>query len=125
MNEQTESVVAEHDKHELSLGKYIVGFVASIGVTLAAYLLATHESYSRNTIAIMLAALAVVQFAVQMVFFLHIGTERKPHWKFGVMLMMLGVVLILVFGSLWIMNNLNYRMSPQEVQHYLHSQDSL
>jgi cytochrome o ubiquinol oxidase subunit IV len=125
MNEQSESVVAEHEHHELSLGKYIAGFVASIAVTIAAYLLATHESYSRNTIAIVLAALAVVQFAVQMVFFLHVGHERKPRWKLAVMVMMLGVVLILVFGSLWIMNNLNYRMSPQQIRQYLKSQDSL
>jgi len=40
---------------------------------------------------------------------------------------MLGVVLIIVGGSIWIMNDLNYRMmdSPQQMQKYLKSQDAL
>jgi hypothetical protein len=32
------------------------------------------------------------------------------------------VVCILVFGSLWIMNNLNYRMTPQQIQSYMDNQ---
>ena len=38
---------------------------------------------------------------------------------------MLGIVLIIVGGSVWIMNNLNYRMTPQQMEQYLKSQDSL
>jgi cytochrome o ubiquinol oxidase subunit IV len=72
-----------------------------------------------------LATLAVVQFVVQMVYFLHVGSERKPRWKAMVMWLMLVVVLILVVGSVWIMNNLNYRMSEDQVRQYLKSQDSL
>ena len=125
MNEQSESVIVEHPHEPLSLNKYIVGFVLSIGITLGAYLLATHQSYSKNFIMLTLAALAVVQFVVQMVFFLHVGAERKPRWKLFVMLMMLAVVLILVFGSVWIMDNLDYRMTTDQVQTYLKSQDSL
>jgi cytochrome o ubiquinol oxidase operon protein cyoD len=60
-----------------------------------------------------------------MVFFLHVGSERKPRWKIGVMVLMLCFVLILVVGSIWIMNNLNYRMTQRQVQQYLNSQDSL
>jgi cytochrome o ubiquinol oxidase operon protein cyoD len=122
MDEHSESVVIEHAEQHLSLGKYIVGFALSIGITLAAYFLATHQSISKDQIVAILTALALVQFIVQMLFFLHVGTERKPRWKLAVMFLMLGVVLILVFGSLWIMNNLNYRMTPQQ---NLKSQDSL
>lgn len=127
MNEKDESIVVEHPHETLSYGKYVVGFVGSVVVTLAAYLLATHQAYSKTFVMITLAALALVQFIVQMVFFLHVGSERRPRLKLAVMGMMLGVVLILVIGTLWIMNNLNYRMmqSPDMMRHYLQSQDSL
>jgi len=119
--------VSEHNAHPLSLGKYIVGFLGSVVVTMAAYLLVTRGSLSKSVLVGTLATLALVQFIVQMVFFLHVGDERRPRWKLMVMFLMLGVVLILVLGSIWIMNDLNYRMmdSPQQVQKYLKSQDDL
>jgi cytochrome o ubiquinol oxidase operon protein cyoD len=125
MNEQSESIVSEHPHEPLSFGKYVLGFLLSIGLTLFAYVLATHQAYSKDLVIGVLTALALVQFIVQMIFFLHVGTERKPRWKLAVMFMMLGVVLILVFGSLWIMNNLNNRMTTQQVRQYLKSQDSI
>jgi len=119
--------VSEHNAHPLSLGRYIVGFLGSITLTLTAYVLVTHGGTSRGVLMGVLAVLAVIQFVVQMVFFLHVGDERKPRWKLLIMWMMLGVILILVGGSIWIMNNLNYRMmdSPQQIQKYLKSQDDL
>ncbi len=119
--------VSEHNAHPLSLGKYIVGFLGSITLTLIAYMLVTHGGTGKGVLMGVLAALAIMQFMVQMVFFLHVGDERKPRWKLLVMWMMLGVVLILVGGSIWIMNNLNYRMmdSPKQIQKYLKSQDDL
>lgn len=119
--------VSEHNAHPLSLGKYILGFLASVTLTMAAYLLVTRGTTSKDLVVGILAVLAVIQFVVQMVFFLHVGDERRPRWKLMVMFLMLGVVLILVGGSIWIMNNLNYRMmdSPEQMQKYLKSQDDL
>ncbi len=118
--------VAEHEEvQHLSYGKYLLGFVSSIALTVGAYLLATHSSADKNLLALVLGVLAIVQFIVQMLLFLHIGEERGPRWKFAAMLMMLIVVLILVFASIWIMNNLNYRMTPQQIQQYMKSQDNL
>lgn len=58
----------------------------------------------------MLGILAFGQFVVQLVYFLHLGTEQKPRWKLLVFWFMIVVVLIVVVGSLWIMYNLNYNM---------------
>jgi cytochrome o ubiquinol oxidase operon protein cyoD len=125
MSPSTHKTVAEHETAHLSLGTYIGGFLASIALTLTAYLLATRGTADTNTLVALLAGLAIVQFLVQMVFFLHVGQERKPRWKLMVMWLMLAVVLILVGGSIWIMNDLNYRMTPQQQEQYLRSQDSL
>lgn len=119
------TVHTEHAEHPLSLAKYIVGFVLSIAVTMAAYLLVTRSNWSHDMVVATISVLAIVQFVVQMVFFLHVGDERKPRWKLAVLGFMLGIVLLIVFGSIWIMNNLNYRMTPQQMQQYLKSQDSL
>ena len=124
MSEHT-PVVVEQTEEQLVLKKYVVGFVGSVGLTLAAYLISTRGNLSVGTIMVLLSVLALLQFMTQMIFFLHLGTERKPRWKLGVLCFMLGVVLILVVGSIWIMNNLNYHMTPQQMQQYLKNQDSL
>lgn len=120
------ALVSEHDEEpKLSYGKYALGFLTSVALTIGAYMLAMHGGYDKHELVILLAVLALTQFVVQMVLFLHVGEERGPKWKFGAMIMMLTVVIVLVAGSIWIMNNLNYRMTPQQIQHYLQSQDSL
>jgi cytochrome o ubiquinol oxidase operon protein cyoD len=93
MSAHEHAVVSEHNEHPLSLAKYVVGFVSSVTVTMAAYLLVTRGSWSHNTVVGVISGLAILQFLVQMVFFLHIGDERKPRWKLAVLGLMLGVVL--------------------------------
>ena len=117
--------VSQHPQHPLSLQRYVFGFASCVGLTLMAYLLVTYSGASKGVIVGLIAALAVAQFLVQMVLFLHIGEEPRPRWKLLVLGFMLGVVLILVGGSIWIMNNLSYRMTPQQQEKYLKSQDSL
>lgn len=93
---------------------YITGFVLSLGLTLVAYLLVSrhvnshHLIYTDKSLNIGVAALALIQLVVQLVFFLHLGRESKPRWNLTVLSFAAIVVLILVFGSVWIMNNLNY-----------------
>jgi cytochrome o ubiquinol oxidase operon protein cyoD len=117
--------VLEHHEETLSLNKYITGFLLSVTLTLFAYLLVTRVSGSNDLIIGLISGLAVVQFVIQLLFFLHLGDERRPRWKLAVLTLMLGVVLIVVVGSLWIMNNLNYRMTPQQINQYMIDQDSL
>ena len=118
-------LVSEHDEEQLTYGKYVGGFATSVALTLCAYFIATHANANRNALAIILAVLAITQFIVQMVLFLHIGEERGTKWKLGAAGLMLMVVLILVFGSIWIMNDLNTRMTPKQVLQYMNSQDNL
>ena len=109
------------------LGTYVTGYLVSLYLTFTAYWLVKHQNLSRDTLIGAVAGLAIVQFVVQAFCFLHLGTERKPRWKLVVFLFMLGVVLILVFGSIWIMNSLNYRhaLTPEQINQYLKTQDAL
>jgi len=113
------------EEHQLSYGKYIFGFVASVVLTLGSYVAVTKFTGDRNVIIAVISSLAFIQFIVQMLFFLHIGEEKEPRWKQLVMWFMIFIVLLIVGGSIWIMNNLNYRMTPEQMDQYLKSQDSL
>lgn len=104
---------------------YLSGYILSIGLTLAAYLMVTRHTATYHWIVAGISGLAVIQFLVQLVFFLHLRAETRPRWKLFVLILMVTVVAILVAGTLWIMHNLNYRMTPQQVNNYMRNQDSL
>jgi cytochrome o ubiquinol oxidase operon protein cyoD len=74
---------------------------------------------------VILGVLAVAQMIVQLVFFLHLGDEVRPRYKFASFVFMAGILIIVVGGSLWIMNNLNQnmmQMSPTEKTNYMMTQ---
>lgn len=134
MSKQPLAVVSDH--HGAASGSkktYTIGFTLSLILTAAAFKLvkihvAHHHSYPSD--GFMLAALpllAVTQLFVQMVCFLHLGRESKPRWNAYAFAFAITVVVILVIGSLWIMSNLNYRMtsSPSSIDRYLKSQGDL
>lgn len=90
---------------------YITGFVLSIALTLAAYIMVVEKFLSGNALIGAIIGLAIVQLLVQLFFFLHLGQETRPRWKLVVFLFMLLVLFILVFGSIWIMYSLDYHMT--------------
>ena len=122
-----EIVVSSHESVHGSLASYTVGFVLSIVLTIAAYLAVTNNLVKGWSLVIVIICLAITQFFVQLVFFLHLGKGSKPGWNIMMLGFMMMVVCILVIGSLWIMYNLNYRMmrSPKEVNAYMKSQSGL
>ncbi len=99
---------------------YIVGYGLSIILTMTGFLFVArhvnshHLIYSDGFLIALVSVLAITQLLVQLVFFLHLGRESKPRWNLVVMAFALIVVVILVFGSLWIMLNLNYHHSTQD-----------
>ena len=101
---------------------YATGFIWSLGLTLVAYTLVVRHSFSNRGLIAAVAGLALVQFLFQLFYFLHLGRETKPRWKLFVFLFMVMVVVILVAGSLWIMSNLNYHMTPSQITNYLNNQ---
>ena len=116
---------SETETQHSALAKYVSGFALSVVLTLLAYFAVTDRALRHNWLIGTILGLALVQFMVQLVFFLHLGPGRNQRLKRVAFFFMIGVVCIVVFGSLWIMSNLNYRMTPQQVNSYLNSQDGL
>jgi cytochrome o ubiquinol oxidase operon protein cyoD len=101
-----------------SLELYVAGFILSIALTVGAYLLVVNHILASSMTLPVIIGLALVQFWVQLIFFLHLGRESKPRWKVLVFLFTGLIVVILVFGTLWIMKNLNYHaMTDTEILH--------
>lgn len=97
---------------------YVLGFVLSIVLTLAAYFLVVNELASYWGLIIAIFTLAIFQVLIQLLLFLHMGHEPKPRRNLLVFLFMAMVVVIIAGGSLWIMNNLNYNVMPQMDMHH-------
>ena len=118
------AIVSQHETSRGSFSSYVTGYLFSVVCTLAAYLLVVRYSLSKWLLVYVLAGLAIIQFLVQMKLFLHLGNEAKPRLKLLVFGFMALVVMILVFGSLWIMYSLNYRMPTQsQINSYMNSQN--
>lgn len=119
----------EHTEHkeQATLKSYAIGFALSIVLTLAAYELVVGHVLVRGALVAALLGLALAQLVVQMWFFLHIGAESGGRLKLTTFLVTVGLVLIIIVGSIWIMWHLNYAMmaSPDAMQKYIDSQQSI
>lgn len=122
----TVKVSAEKESKKL-YGSYVAGYVLSACLTLLAYMVAVGGLLENMWLVVALLGLALVQFIVQLFFFLHIGQETRPRWKQFTLLLMIVFTVILIVGSIWIIYNLNYRMMPmsqEEVNRYMKDQAS-
>ena len=111
-----------------TLTAYIIGFALSIVLTLAAFFVVIRPGFFQmgsGAVIATILALAVAQLTVQMLFFLHLGSESGPRWNLVVFLSTVSIVLIIVMGSLWIMNHLNYNMTPGEMNTYMLKQEGM
>jgi cytochrome o ubiquinol oxidase subunit IV len=124
MKDKSHTIVSRHGAHRGNLRSYSTGFILSLILTFAAYILVVENVFSGWVLFSALVGLAISQLLVQLIFFLHLGSESKPRWNLLVFLFMLLVLIILVFGSLWIMNNLNYHnMSPSDTNKYVEDEE--
>jgi len=91
---------------------YFIGFIVSIAITFAAYLaVADHIEH----VVAVISFLALAEFLVQLVFFIHLDTGPSAKWNWLFFGFTALTALIIVGGSLWIMNNLNYNMTPAQM----------
>jgi len=117
--------------------RYIIGFAVSLILTLLAagvivlHEASYHQSFSHESMRAAVILLALVQFIVQLIYFLHLGPESwslaknappDNRWKLAVFVSTIFIVLIVVIGSLWIMNHLSYNMMPGMEGYILHDE---
>lgn len=91
----------------------IVGFIFSLILTLAAYLVIIKHCFIGWGLILVLLVLAIVQGLIQLIFFLHLGVDSRPRWNLMIFALMVFIMIIILAGSMWIMRNLDYNMMPK------------
>lgn len=96
-----------------TLSSRLIGFVASLILTVTAFFLVARPAiFQGNVKAVMVVILllALLQFVVQCIFFLNLLSEKGPRWNLFVFISTLSIIVVIIIGSIWIMNHLNYNM---------------
>lgn len=114
--------------HKATLTSYVIGLIFSIILTVEAYLMVVNNILDGAVLIATITALAIIQLLIQLVFFLHLGDEPKPRWNLRVLWFAILVVIIVVFGSLWIMTHLSYNhatMSPEQINTHIEDEEAI
>ena len=97
-----------------SLTSYVVGLGFAIVLTLASFWAAGTQTVWGPGIPVLLAALAIAQMGVHVVFFFHISTGPEDTNNFLALAFGVFVVGLIVFGSMLIMANLDANMPSMD-----------
>jgi cytochrome o ubiquinol oxidase subunit IV len=104
-----------HTEHEHgTVQSYVMGFVLSLVFTLLPYYLVVHHTISGSALLMSILGFAVIQMLIQITFFLHLGRGPKPKWNLFFFVSTVGIILVVVGGSIIIINNLHYNMQPSD-----------
>lgn len=113
MNEATHDHMESTDRkreERREFHSYVWGAGLALILTLVPFALVVWTDVARQTLYIVIGALALVQMAVHFRFFLHLGLHRKRE-DLHLILFSALLLVILVAGTIWIMANLSTRMA--------------
>ena len=102
------------DELRAEIRGYLLGLALAIILTVASFwVVGTHVIYGPG-IVMAIAALAVAQMGIHLVFFLHLTTD--PDNMNTALALAFGVLIVglVVFGSVWVMHHLNQNMLPMQ-----------
>jgi len=93
----------EHTEHTGALKAYVIGFILSLILTIIPLMLVLNHMMAKTPLTISILIAAILQFAIQLFFFMHLREGNGP--KYNAMALILGLVfaVTVVFGSIWIM----------------------
>ncbi|WP_455474247.1 cytochrome o ubiquinol oxidase subunit IV [Bartonella sp. B30(2025)] len=106
--------MSSHDKtHDPSTGSYFIGFILAVLFTLGSFLPVLYgmmDSWVISTKVIYLIGMALLQIAVQIVFFLHLNSGPDAKWNLAALWFTVVCVFIIIGGTWWAISHLNYNM---------------
>jgi cytochrome o ubiquinol oxidase operon protein cyoD len=91
---------------------YLIGLAMSVVLTAVSFYIARSTLVWQPSIPIALSVLAAAQMGVHLVFFLHMTSGPDNVNNLMALAFGLLIVMLLVFGSLWIMFHMNHNMLP-------------
>jgi len=102
---------AEHTSTgHVSTGKYMVGFVLAILLTLLSFGIVALGVQPAYLAVIGLVLAATVQILVHLHYFLHLDRSKEMQWNFISIVFTALIVFIFIAGTVWVIVTLNSRM---------------
>lgn len=93
-----------------SLKSYLTGFVLSLILTAMPFALVMRGAWSSAAALAGIFSAGIVQILVHLHYFLHLDTSSAAGWNMLAIIFTLLIMALFVGGSIWIMNDLHYRM---------------
>lgn len=100
----------DHIPQHGSAKNYIIGFILSVVLTLIPFFVVMHSNLLKDTLFAVIVITAVLQLIVQLVCFLHLGSNPEERWNLISFIFTAIVIVLLVGLSIWIMWSLNANM---------------
>nr|WP_216855651.1 cytochrome o ubiquinol oxidase subunit IV [Paenibacillus qinlingensis] len=82
---------------------YIIGFALSIILTIIPLVVVMNHMLGKTGTLVLILLMAVLQFGVQLFFFMHVKEGENARWNIMALLFGLVILVTIVAGSIWIM----------------------
>jgi cytochrome o ubiquinol oxidase operon protein cyoD len=82
---------------------YIIGFALSIILTIIPLVAVMNHMLGKTGTLVLILLMAVLQFGVQLFFFMHVKEGKNARWNIMALLFGLVILVTIVGGSIWIM----------------------
>ncbi len=105
-----------HSSGHASKGNLWTGSILSILLTVIPFALVMSGAFGAGagvTVAIFLCAM--VQIVVHVYYFLHVNRQAENGWTLLAFLFTAIIVIITIFGTIWVMYHLNANMMPMRM----------
>ena len=112
-------------KEHGTTSSYVAGFVLSLIFTIIPYYLVINHKFSTSALISTIISFGIAQMIVQVVFFLHLGRGPKPFYNIIFFFATVGLIVVVIGGSVFIMNNLHYNMTPSEASKHLAEKEAI
>lgn len=94
----------QHQEHSHgSVKSYTIGFLLSIVLTIIPLVVVMNGMLEKTGTIVLILVAAILQFAVQLVFFMHLKEGENARWNMMALILGLIILLTIVAGSIWIM----------------------
>jgi cytochrome o ubiquinol oxidase operon protein cyoD len=94
----------------INIKSYVVGFILSILFTLIPFIMVMSKMADRSVLIVGISIAAVIQMVIQLKFFLHLDFKPSSQYSLFSFLFTGLMLIVIVFGSIWVMYDLNYFM---------------
>ncbi|ABE58314.1 cytochrome o ubiquinol oxidase subunit IV [Chromohalobacter israelensis] len=93
-----------------SVKSYVIGLILSIVLTIIPFGMVMSGGFETMTVVVTISIMAILQVLVQLIMFMHLDFKTEEGWNAGSFIFTALILVILVGGSLWIMQNLHANM---------------